>query len=110
MLLGVLQAAPDTATRFMGPDWSVRRMLKDLVDGLPVGSKAATEVEIPFTEELDRALARAVQEADTLGNRDIQPEHLLLGLIHESSSRVERLLREAGITRESILLEGPRVD
>jgi ATP-dependent Clp protease ATP-binding subunit ClpC len=103
LLLGILQATPATVVPFIAAEWSAKRMLEDLVDRLPRGSYVSEEVEVPFDQELDRALERAVQTADTFRNRDILPEHLLLALVSEDVTSVGQLLREAGIAREPIL-------
>ena len=45
------------------------------------GPNIPTNVEIPFTASTQRALGFAAEEADRLLQTNIEPEHLLLGLL-----------------------------
>src|SRR2546428_2073620 len=75
--------------------------------------KAATSVEIPFSEPTKNALRLAAAEADRLEHNYIGTEHLLLGLLAEGKSRAAAILTQHGLdldgARSEIvrLLKGP---
>ena len=56
--------------------------------------------EIPFSEEAKRVVARAAEEADALGQRFVDTEHLLLALIR--GGRGAGLLTASGVDLEAI--------
>jgi ATP-dependent Clp protease ATP-binding subunit ClpC len=58
-------------------------------------------VAIPFTEETQRVLNWAREEADGLRNAHIGREHLFLGLLREDASLAASILAEPGITLEA---------
>jgi ATP-dependent Clp protease ATP-binding subunit ClpC len=64
--------------------------------------RLATSVEMPFTEEMKRVLTSAMKEADRLGLKNIEVEHLLLGLLHEPQSFGGRTLREHGLELDAM--------
>ena len=55
-----------------------------------------------YTEPARRALFFARYEATQLGSDVIAPEHLLLGVVRESSDTAGRILSEAGLTLETL--------
>jgi ATP-dependent Clp protease ATP-binding subunit ClpC len=86
----------------------------DVASGFHRGNEQLpTSVEIPFTAQVKRGLITAMEEADRLSHRNIEPEHLLLGLLHEPESVAGRILAEHGLrlpaTRDQVmtLLSGP---
>lgn len=56
--------------------------------------------EIPFSEEAKQVIARAAEEADALGQRFVDTEHLLLALIR--GGRGAGLLAASGVDLEAI--------
>ena len=57
---------------------------------------AATRREIPFSEATKRALRVAVEEADSLGQKHVGPEHLLLAVFRDESTQAWRTLQDTG--------------
>jgi len=55
-----------------------------------------------YNEQARRALFFAFSEASRFGNRSIEPEHLLLGLLGEHRGVTARILTGAGTTPESL--------
>jgi ATP-dependent Clp protease ATP-binding subunit ClpB len=104
LLLGLLEAAPSSITRFMGADWSVERMQEHLRRNVLRGPTVAESVEIPLSPDLARILVRASREADNLLSQDVRPEHLLLALLDDDVGSDAELLREAGVTRQSVVM------
>jgi ATP-dependent Clp protease ATP-binding subunit ClpC len=65
----------------------------------------ATSVEIPFSEEVKRALHRAATEADQLQQAYIAPEHLLLALLHEPTTVAGSVLSAHGLEHDRVRKE-----
>jgi tetratricopeptide (TPR) repeat protein len=61
--------------------------------------------DLPLNKEAWAALVLATEEADRLGHRHVQNEHVLLGLVQSESSYAARLLRQKGITAEKLRLQ-----
>ena len=58
-----------------------------------------------FTEKAEKAIALSQESAMQLGHNYVGTEHLLLGLVKESSGVAARVLQSQGVTEEKILKE-----
>jgi ATP-dependent Clp protease ATP-binding subunit ClpC len=67
------------------------------------GPKVPTSVEIPFSPTTKRMLHAAMWEADRLVQRQIEPEHLVLGLLRENDP-----VAAASLTAHGMTLDGAR--
>ena len=65
----------------------------------PIGLSA----EIPLSPALERAFGSAKDFQITFHHSQIEPLHLLAGILTEESSQSAKLLQEFGITREKVL-------
>ena len=101
LLLGIVQASPETFHRYASEEWPIQRVERELVDGLTSGNQVPKLAEVPGSGRTNDALARAAA-ASGLGEESLTVDHLLLGLV-EDKGRAGRLLQEAGISREKIL-------
>jgi ATP-dependent Clp protease ATP-binding subunit ClpC len=61
------------------------------------GERVSTSIEIPFSDDVQRVLRFAMEEADDLESNDIGPEHLLLGILREDESLGAVILRDLGL-------------
>ena len=59
--------------------------------------RISVSVEIPISNQTQRALRAAAEEADALGRRYIGTEHLLLGLLREDQSLAASVLMGHGL-------------
>ncbi len=66
------------------------------------GRIVATEELPPFSEQCERVLSYADEEATILRSEHIAPEHLLLGMLREEGSYAAAFLREYGAGPERI--------
>jgi ATP-dependent Clp protease ATP-binding subunit ClpA len=53
---------------------------------------------VPFSARAKKALELTLREAVSLGERDLRPEHLVLGLLREGDGVAARVLTERGVT------------
>jgi ATP-dependent Clp protease ATP-binding subunit ClpA len=68
----------------------------------PSGETVPTSVDLPLSEECQRALAFAADEATRLKHDTIENRHLLLGLLREENGLAAKVLRAREITIEEV--------
>ncbi len=105
LLLALVQQAEGVVQpilRKMGTDprQVAFRLIEELkrlprVSGLPSG-------QVHITPRLEKALSAALSEAERLKDEYVSTEHLLLTIADAGGGAVGRVLREAGITKDSI--------
>ncbi len=79
----------------------LRDRVEDALERLPkVYSDAA---EVRFSPTTSRMLAAAAADAETLTDEYVSTEHLLLAMLGEHGGGAQRLLADAGVTREAAL-------
>src|SRR5271154_3139631 len=61
-----------------------------------------TSVDLPLSEECQRILAFAAEEAERLGHLHVGTEHLLLGILREENCLAAKVLRERGVSLEHV--------
>jgi ATP-dependent Clp protease ATP-binding subunit ClpC len=64
--------------------------------------QVACSVEVPFSDETERILQYAKEEADRVGHSHIGTGHLLLGVLHEDGSFAAGILKKHGMVIEDI--------
>jgi hypothetical protein len=102
LLLGLTEAAPEAVTG-LGLDVSaIRREIEAIV-----GSSRAHEIKsTPLTPRAKHALRLAIDEAKSMNQSLVTPEHFLLGLLREPDGVAARVLRNLGVeievTRERV--------
>jgi ATP-dependent Clp protease ATP-binding subunit ClpC len=70
-----------------------------------IREKVPMNSKLPLSDECERALGYAEEEAAYLSRERVAPEHLLLGLLREEGSFAAQLLREHGADLERIRRE-----
>lgn len=66
------------------------------------GRKVSTSVDLPLSHESQRVLAYAAEESERMNHQHIGTPHLLLGLLREEKCFAAQLLREQGLTLDSV--------
>ena len=66
------------------------------------GDAIPTSVEVPFSQATKRVLNFAAEEADRLLHKDVESEHLLLGLLRETDSFAATTLTGAGVSVDEV--------
>jgi ATP-dependent Clp protease ATP-binding subunit ClpA len=97
LILGVLRNAPECIVRFAAADRTAESLRAPLEAAARGGERTSTSVEIPFSRESKHALQGAAAEADALMNETIRPEHLVLGVLLQTTSEASRVLHAAGV-------------
>ncbi|HEY9719305.1 MAG TPA: Clp protease N-terminal domain-containing protein [Trichormus sp.] len=57
---------------------------------------------MPLTENAISLMQRSIEEADRLGNNDVEPQHMLLAVLKFHESRAARLLALAGVQAHAL--------
>jgi lipoprotein-releasing system ATP-binding protein len=75
---------------------------EQIVQTVPVKEKIATSIDLPLSQGCKHALVYSAEEAERLLHRHIGIEHLLLGLLREDAAPATCVLRQNGVTLESV--------
>jgi ATP-dependent Clp protease ATP-binding subunit ClpC len=105
LLLGLLRESRELIT----PPVDLDDLVHELRAMPPSGEKISTSVEMPFSHGAKRVLAYGANEAKRLSHQHIAPEHLLLGVLRESGTPAETVLRKHGVSL-AVLREKMRKD
>ncbi len=102
LLLGVLRADIDMATRLAGSAKQLEPIRERIEQHRPAQPSFSTSIDVPVSEEAKRVLTYAAEEAALLHHQHIGPEHLLLGMLRVEESFTAQVLRENGISQERL--------
>jgi hypothetical protein len=102
LLLGVLREDQDLASRFLASSAQIEAIRQSIAQRANTGLKISTSVELPVSHESKRVLAYAAEESERMHHKHIGTPHLLCGLIREEKCFAAQLLRERGLTLESV--------
>jgi hypothetical protein len=97
LLLGVLREDKALTNRFFRAHATVESIRKQIEGNTTIGEKISTSVDLPLSNESERVLAYAAEEAELLSSREIGTEHLLLGLLREKKCFAAAILEERGL-------------
>jgi ATP-dependent Clp protease ATP-binding subunit ClpC len=99
IFLGLLNADQPLAIRVFRSPEKLNAVRERITQEIPrSGETVATSVDLPLSGHCIRVLSHAVAEAENLKHHYISPEHLLLGIMRESTSLTARIILESGIT------------
>lgn len=100
LLLGLVRENAWICTQWLALDATG---LRTVVESQTIKSKPiSTSIDLPLTNEAKRVLAHAGEEAERLAHRNIDTEHLFLGLLREPETFAARRIKERGLTLEQI--------
>ncbi len=94
LLLGAVRAAPELLAQHPGLNASVDRVRETLAAAAGSTTKVPTSNDMPLSHECRRALMFAAEESTRAGAREIEPVHLLAGLLRIGSGLVVGILAE----------------
>ena len=102
LLLGLLREDKALANRFLRSHAVVESIRRQIERHTAPGEKVSTSVDLPLSHECKRMLAYGAEEAERLNDEYIGTTHLLLGLLREEKCFAAQLLREQGLTLDSV--------
>jgi Uma2 family endonuclease len=102
LLLGILREDKALAHRFLHSHAAVESIRKQIASHTAPREKVSTSLDLPLSQECKHALAYAAEEVERLNHKFIETEHLLLGLLREEKCFAAQLLREQGVTLDSV--------
>jgi ATP-dependent Clp protease ATP-binding subunit ClpC len=99
LLLGMLREDKALVLRAQLNSEAVR---KEVESRTAIREKIPTSVDLPLSSDCRRALEYGAEEATALDHRFIDTAHLLLGLLRPESSKAAIVLRQQGVTYETL--------
>jgi hypothetical protein len=102
ILLGLLWEEGAIIRQVLGPHSDRVQIRAEIEKVITKAERFSTSVEVPLTEESKKVLNFAAEEATGLGQRSLEPVHLLLGLLRVKGSRPMRILSDRGIWLEAL--------
>ncbi|HSK19512.1 MAG TPA: Clp protease N-terminal domain-containing protein [Longimicrobiales bacterium] len=109
MLLGLLRLPESRAMELVEALGSTGDELRQRVEGTLRRGRASHGMgELPYTSRAKKVLEFSMRAARELGDRHIDTEHLLLGLLREEKGIGAHVLKASGVTLERVhaVLEG----
>ena len=97
LLLGLLREDTAIINRFLRSPASVEFIRKQIKGHTTIREKLSTAVDLPLSNECNRVLAYAAEEAERLSHKHVGTEHLLLGLLREEKCFAAEILHERGL-------------
>lgn len=110
LLLGLLRESKAFVKLFPKPDIALDIVRKHIEEHTPVRERISISIDLPISDECQRILMQASEEAERMGHKHIGTEHLLLGILREQGSYVARLLNENGLFLDSVREQIKRTD
>jgi ATP-dependent Clp protease ATP-binding subunit ClpC len=110
LLLGLLRESKAFVKLFPNRDFAVDMVRKDIEEHSPVRERISISIDLPISDECQRILLQASEEAERMGHKHIGTEHLLLGILREQGSYVARLLNKNGLFIDSVREQIKRTD
>jgi Clp amino terminal domain, pathogenicity island component len=102
LLLGLLREAHALLKWFPGEYDVGPKIRAEIEKRITRGERLSTSVEVPLTQESKRVLKLAEETSDRFGHREIEPVHLLIGLLRVESSMAAQILIARGVKSEPI--------
>jgi hypothetical protein len=102
LLLGLLREDKALANRFLRSAAQIDSIRKQIEAHTTIREKVSTSVDLPLSHECKRVLAYGAEEAERMKHKDIGTPHLFVGLLREEVSFAAQLLREQGLTLDSV--------
>jgi ATP-dependent Clp protease ATP-binding subunit ClpC len=102
VLLGILREGKGAAFDLLFNRFQLdpASLSKEIESRLERKATFSESVEVPFSRFARRVITASVEEADRLGDREIDTEHLLLGVLRVSDSIPASMLAKHGVTLE----------
>jgi uncharacterized damage-inducible protein DinB len=108
LLLGLLREDKALARRIFRSH--TPESIREQIEGhTTIREKVSTSVDLPLSNECQRVLAYAAEEAELLSHQHVGTEHLLLGLLREEKSFAAEIMHERGLELQPVREELQRI-
>jgi len=105
LLLALVKKIPTTASQIL-IDLGIKPAKVQLEIEASINKLSNVETaEAGLSPALKKAIALSIVETKNLGSREVQPEHILLGLVRQDKGLAANFLRDLGINTERIYIE-----
>ena len=98
LLLGILRENEAVAAQIAGPAASFADLRREVEGVTTTGQPITERAEMPLSADSKRILNLAVEEAESLGQKQVSLGHLLLGILRVETSAAARILQSHGVT------------
>jgi ATP-dependent Clp protease ATP-binding subunit ClpC len=98
LLLGVLRENEALATRIAGVNGTVTEFRKEIEAKTTIGQPVSGPVDVPLSADSKQILTLALEEAGSLGHKQVSLGHFLLGILRVEKSTAARILQAHGAT------------
>ena len=98
LLLGILRENETVATRIVGPKSSASEFRKEIEGKTTIGQPISGPTEVPLSTDSKRILTLAMEEAGTLGQKQVSIAHFLLAILRVETSTAAEILQACGAT------------
>ena len=102
LLLGLLRENKALGNQILPSPDAAESIRKQIEGHTPIRPKISTSVDLPLSDECQRVLVYAAEEAERMNHKHIGTEHLLLGLLREEKCFAAEILHERGIQLSTI--------
>jgi Uma2 family endonuclease len=102
LLLGLFREDKVLVSQVLASYANLEAIRQSIAQRTKTGLKIATSVDLPLSPESKRVLARAAEESERMNHEHIDTQHLLISLLREEKSLAAELLREQGLTVDSL--------
>jgi hypothetical protein len=102
LLLGLLRETRALRLKLESSGTSAYKLRAKVESRTTLGEKLPTSVDLPVSNASKRVLVYAADEAERLADQQIGSEHLVLGLLREGEGLAAQLLKEAGLSLNSL--------
>jgi hypothetical protein len=103
LLLGLLRSDEQLALHLFKTKENIESIGRQIHATFPFRRKVSSSEDLPLSFECKRMLAYGAEEAERRNASNIEPKHLLLGLLRDENCATAKIMREHGVV--SSLLE-----
>jgi ATP-dependent Clp protease ATP-binding subunit ClpC len=97
LLLGIFREDKFLTNKFLRSQATLESIRKQIEGQTTIREAVSTSVDISLSEESKRILKYAAEEADSLSDKHIGTEHLLLGVLREEKCLAAKILHDHGV-------------
>jgi ATP-dependent Clp protease ATP-binding subunit ClpA len=102
LLLGLLRENAAVIPKVPSDPEITPQIRAEIEKRIPRAGRISTSVEVPLSPESKQALILAASTADKLNHRQIEPAHILVGILQVKTSMATQILLSRGLTAQAV--------